>query len=41
VVELTERRSGESEQIPLGDAARVMIERVTAARQPADSYEGT
>jgi prolyl-tRNA synthetase len=35
VVELTERRSGESEQIPLGDAATVMIERVTTARQPA------
>jgi prolyl-tRNA synthetase len=41
VVELTSRRSGESEQIPVGDAATAMIERVAAARQPADSYEGT
>jgi prolyl-tRNA synthetase len=32
VVELTERRSGESEQIPVGDAATGMIERVSAAR---------
>jgi prolyl-tRNA synthetase len=35
VVEFTERRSGESEQIPVGDAATGMIERVVGARQPA------
>jgi prolyl-tRNA synthetase len=37
VVELTERRSGESEDMPVGDAATGMIQRLVAARQSVRS----